>query len=73
MRVGPKSVLLAEHTASLSIHSSLLSAGGLSMGFHGIRGSGQRSFYMIWAISRRKIWTGRRAKNTSISERRSWV
>src|ERR1039457_4981846 len=63
----------SERTASLSIHSSLLLAGGPSDSFPGTRGFGRRSFSMIWATCSVLTWTGRRAKNTSISERRSWV
>src|ERR1035438_4884407 len=63
----------SERTASLSIHFSLLLAGGPSDSFPGIRGFGRRSFSMIWATYSVLTWTGRRAKNTSISERRLWV
>src|ERR1039458_2666015 len=55
-----------ERTASLSIHSSLLLAGGPSDSFPGIRGFGRRSFSMIWATYSVLTWTGRREKNTSI-------
>src|SRR5437762_9439957 len=63
----------SERTASLSIHSSLLLAGGPSDSFHGIRDFGRRSFSMIWVTYSVLTWTGRRAKSTSISERGLWV